>query len=459
MTKPVFALKAAACLLAAIGPAAFGQDSVMVSKDGRIVYPELDAFVEQNNLATKNDLQGSGGSGGGAGAYPIVHISMDEVFSTRNGVVISQKPVEVELKVKDPDSGDALYWFSTLRDKNYMEYGRRDTDAQAWFTCPRNLLYWDNRDWIAHLPKVWENMSDQLTDMTSGVHFSRLDDITDAAIEPNVNGFFANGEAVSSLWKNYNADLKPVFLRLSMAGKIGSWKIAGVSWSNTKKEMPKYEYRILSKAGDLHSEAFSGDYSFGPDGTVEFISAAQGEILFTSSQKVFDYYGTTIVAFTVEFPEFEGSAHLRAGMLNRHTPSEEFTATESWCLQGIYPVGTTGFETIYAPIWDPGPYPRPNAHMSTTRTEVNRKLQASGTYTFPSKTYSGKTVRVSGFLKPYDDQSKMEWKASDISATFGVRNFSYTFQFGSPTYNILGIFTSGMPKGAKISNIKIVTYH
>lgn len=402
--------------------------TVMVDNSGRLIYPQADDFVSANKLATLSDILAAGEGGG----FPLVKIPMSK---TDLG-----KPVEVELKVKEYGNPDAAYWFSTLKNQNYLEYPKRDVGAQAWFVCPRALLgFGDNRDYIPHLPAYWENISDQLTDMTFGIHSSKYDDISDILIEPDVRGLFLDGTKISDVWAKNNGELKPVYLKIGQAGAAGSWEIAAVEWRDRKLKVPPNEGILLS-GKDFKSEENPYYFDFGEG--IEYLSESEAEILFTSKERVFSYYGKSIIAFTVEFPEFSGVASLRVGMLNRHTAAQSWQTT-------IYYSYSNGW------YWNVSLIVGGDNHTSTTQFHVDNHFESAGTFSFSGDDFSGKTVRVSAFVEAQDHQFSVtrEFSAGNI------QNWSQTVKLGSPTYNILGIFSNGMPQGAKISNIKIITFH
>lgn len=402
--------------------------TVMVDNSGRLVYPQADDFISANKLATLSDILAAGEGGG----FPLVKIPMSK---TDLG-----KPVEVELKVKEYGNPDAAYWFSTLKNQNYLEYPKRDVGAQAWFVCPRALLgFGDNRDYIPFLSGYWENISDQLTDMTYGVKESKYDDVSDALVEPNVGGLFLDGTKISDVWAKNNMELMPVYLKIGQAGAVGSWEIATVEWRDRKLKVPPNEGILLS-GKSFKSEENSSFFEFGEE--IEYLSRSEAEILFTSKDKVFSYYGKSIIAFTVEFPEFSGVASLRVGMLNRHTAAQSWKTT-------IYYSYSNGW------YWNVSLVVGGDNHTSTTQFHVDNHFESAGTFSFSGDDFSGKTVRVSAFVAAQDHQFSVtrEFSAGNI------QNWSQTVKLGSPTYNILGIFSNGMPQGTKISNIKIITIH
>lgn len=400
--------------------------TVMVDNSGRLVYPNADDFVSANKLATLSDILAAGEGGG----FPLIKISMAKTDSG--------KPIEVELKVKEYGKRAASYWFSTLKNQNYLEYPKRDVGAQVWFVCPRTLLaFEDNRDYIPFLADYWESISDQLTDMTGGVKESRYDDVSDTLVEPNVKGFFLDGTKISDVWAKNNGELKPVYLKIGQTGAIGSWEIASVEWRDRKLNVPQNEGVLLS-GEDFKSEENPSYFAFG--GEIEYLSKSDSEILFTSKDKVFSYYGKSIISFTVDFPEFDGNAVLRVGMLNRHT------AVQSWKTTILY---------SYSNGWYWNPSLIVGGDAWTTQTHVNTHFESAGMFSFSSGEYSGATVRVSAYVEAQDYQfsATREFNAGNI------QGWSQTIKLGSPTYNILGIFSTGMPQGAKISNIKIITFH
>lgn len=401
--------------------------TVMVDNSGRLVYPQADDFVSANKLATISDIL-SAGEGSG---FPLVKIPMTKTDSG--------KPIEIELKVKEYGNPDAAYWFSTLKNQNYLEYSRRDASAQVWFVCPRALSGFDNRDYIPHLPAYWENISDQLTDMTFGIHSSKYDDISDILIEPDVRGLFLDGTKISDVWAKNNGELKPVYLKISQSAAIGSWEIASVEWRDRKLKVPQNEGVLLS-GKDFKSEENPSYFDFGEG--IEYLSESDSEILFTSKERVFSYYGKSIITFTVEFPEFSGVASLRVGMLNRHTAAQSWKTT-------IYYSYSNGW------YWNVSLVVGGDNHTSTTQFHVDNHFENAGTFSFSGGDFSGKTVRVSAFVEAQDHEFSVtrEFNAGNI------QGWSQTVKLGSPTYNILGIFSNGMPQGAKISNIKIITFH
>lgn len=435
-------------LLLLIPIALFAQSSVMVDSRGRVVYPEWEDFMRENEIASKYDIGGSGSGSGGT--CPLIKIDMSGGYA------------EAELKVKYYNSETPDYWFSTLSDENYLSFARRDPNAQVWFVCPRKLLFGlngDDRDYVPFLPAYWNGLSDQLTDMTRGVHFSRESDFESLLIEPDIGGFFPDNSKISDVWNSENSNLKPVFKRITQTSAEASWQIAEVQWRQSKLSIPKNEGTLLKSSGDFQSVENSAYFSFKDGGTVEYLAKSTGEILFTSKNPVFAFYGQSIVAFTVKFPEFSGTALMRVGILNRHTASESFTSTMYLIFVGNVPTGSTGYESIYEPAFQEGSGTLTNYYSKTTETSVNKLLQTSGNYKFDSETYSGQTVRVVGFVSPYEYQAKKEWVCTEFSQTYGERTWRKTFNFGSPTYNILGMFSTAMPAGTQISNIKVITWH
>ena len=402
--------------------------TVMVDNTGRLVYPQADDFVSANKLATISDILAAGEGSG----FPLVEIPMSKTDSG--------KPIEIELKVKEYGNPDAAYWFSTLENQNYLEYPRRDASAQVWFVCPRSLLAFDdNRDYIPHLPAYWENISDQLTDMTFGIHSSKYDDISDILIEPDVRGLFLDGTKISDVWAKNNGELKPVYLKISQSAAIGSWEIASVEWRARKLKVPQNEGVLLS-GKDFKSEENPSYFDFGEG--IEYLSESDSEILFTSKERVFSYYGKSIITFTVEFPEFSGVASLRVGMLNRHTASQSWKTTILYSYNnGVY--------------WHPQLVVDGKLENETTLTHTNNHFEGAGMFSFPSDRFSGETVRVSAYVEAQDYQLSVtrEFNAGHI------QGWSRTVKLGSPTYNILGVFSTGMPQGTKISDIKIITFH
>lgn len=416
--------------------------TVMVDNTGRLVYPEADEFIAANKIATLADISGGGGAGGG---YPLVKIPMDAVLTKSGNSVIVHKPVEAELKVKEYRNPDAAYWFSTLRDANYDEYAKRDVGGQAWFTCPRPLLAFDdNRDYIPHLPAYWGNIADQLTDMTAGVHTAQYDDVCDVLVEPNVGGYFLDGTPIGDVWHIKNPQLKAVYARIGQAGAIGAWNIASVEWRAKKLEVPAVEGQVLTGT-DFKSVEYSACFNFTENGVV-YANPCEGEILFTSKNAVFNSYGKTIIAFTIEFPEFEGSASLRVGILNRHT------ATQSWTTSiadNSVPERPSGWHIFSLEVVF-------NGNRLFPQTSKDSHFEGAGEFVFDSEGYSGATVRVVAYAEPFDHQFTI---TREVREFYNIKYWSQTVKAGSPTYNILGVFSTGMPQGAKISNLKIITFH
>lgn len=435
-------------LIFAAALAVAGPRSAMVNEEGRLVYPDAPAFAKSNNLATKDDINAA--TGGGSGAYPFVRIPMDADSAG--------KPVEVELKVKRYGAKIPDYWYSTLRDDNYLSFERRDVDARAWFMCQSKLAIGDERDWFPHLSNVWANISDQLTDMSLGVHMSPKTDVCDIGIEPNVRGRFPDGRPVKDVWSSFNGDLKPTFARLGLTGNRWGWRMASIEWLNSPREMLKYEYADLAKNGAFHSSEDSGYFTFGEGGEITVSGAASQSILFTSVDKVFDYYGQSIVAFSVSFPEsWAGSATISFGMLNRHEASNTYVSRMCLMFVGNVDLGSS-WESIYEPVFTLGP-PIQGAYMTTTAETVDDFFEQAAAYSFDSTKYAGTTVRVVGVISPYDHQAEKKWTHTEISQAYGTRTWERTFKFGSPAYNILGMFLQDVPAGTKITNVKVITWH